>query len=153
MNSAYSVVGLFGGTSTQFIDIPFNETDTTPSIQRGNSSGIDRHQRVSMDRRPVLQQLRIHLFGVQRLGAARAGSLFPVGSAAANLNGIAFIRLHNPYHIKQYAVFGEGTYAITDALKLTAGLRFGTKFQQPGRRGETRIRHRFANAAPTYNSF
>jgi len=42
---------------------------------------------------------------------------------AANPNGVVF-NDNNPNVLKQTAVFGEGTYKITDMLKLTAGLRF-----------------------------
>ena len=42
---------------------------------------------------------------------------------AANPNGVVF-NDNNPNALKQSAVFGEGTYKFTDALKLTAGLRF-----------------------------
>jgi outer membrane receptor protein involved in Fe transport len=42
---------------------------------------------------------------------------------AANPNGVVF-NDNNPNVLKQSAIFGEGTYKFTDALKLTAGLRF-----------------------------
>jgi iron complex outermembrane recepter protein len=42
---------------------------------------------------------------------------------AANPDGVVF-NDNNPNVLKQSAVFGEGTYKFTDALKLTAGLRF-----------------------------
>jgi iron complex outermembrane recepter protein len=42
---------------------------------------------------------------------------------AANPNGIVF-NDNNPDTLKQAAVFGEATYKLTDALKLTAGLRY-----------------------------
>jgi iron complex outermembrane receptor protein len=51
-------------------------------------------------------------------------TLPPYPSAqAANPNGVVFDD-NNPNVLKQSAVFGEGTYKFTDALKLTAGLRF-----------------------------
>ena len=51
-------------------------------------------------------------------------SLPPYASAqAANPNGVVF-NDNNPNVLKQSAIFGEGTYKFTDALKLTAGLRF-----------------------------
>ena len=51
-------------------------------------------------------------------------SLPPYPSAqAANPNGVVF-NDNNPNVLKQSAVFGEGTYKFTDALKLTAGIRF-----------------------------
>jgi iron complex outermembrane receptor protein len=51
-------------------------------------------------------------------------SLPPYPSAqAANPNGVVF-NDNNPNVLKQSAIFGEGTYKFTDALKLTAGIRF-----------------------------
>ncbi len=46
-----------------------------------------------------------------------------VGGAAANPAGIVY-DTNNPYHVTQYAVFGQGTYQFTDAWSLTAGLRY-----------------------------
>jgi iron complex outermembrane recepter protein len=42
---------------------------------------------------------------------------------AANPNGVVF-NDNNPNELKQSAVFGETNYKLTDALKLTAGLRY-----------------------------
>jgi iron complex outermembrane recepter protein len=51
-------------------------------------------------------------------------TLPPYPSAqAANPNGVVF-NDNNPNVLKQSAIFGEGSYKFTDALKLTAGLRF-----------------------------
>jgi outer membrane receptor protein involved in Fe transport len=44
-------------------------------------------------------------------------------SEAANPNGVVF-NDNNPNVLKQDAIFGEGTYKISDTVKLTAGLRF-----------------------------
>ncbi len=46
-----------------------------------------------------------------------------VGGAAANPQGIVY-DAYNPYHVKQYAVFGEGSYLFTPNWKLTAGVRW-----------------------------
>jgi len=48
---------------------------------------------------------------------------FSAGGAAANPRGIIF-DAYNPYHITQYAVFGEASYKITNSIKLTGGLRW-----------------------------
>jgi iron complex outermembrane recepter protein len=71
-------------------------------------------------------------------GSCPSGSVGPVNSTlrfpdpslpqypsaqAANPNGVVF-NDNNPNVLKQSAVFGEGTYKFTDALKLTAGIRF-----------------------------
>ena len=44
-------------------------------------------------------------------------------ATSANPNGVVF-NDNNPNVLKQSAIFGEGTFHFTDALKLTAGLRF-----------------------------
>ena len=46
-----------------------------------------------------------------------------VGGVAANPTGIVYDS-YNPYHVKQYAVFGEGSFFFTPQWKLTAGLRW-----------------------------
>ena len=46
-----------------------------------------------------------------------------VGGQAANPNGI-FYDATQPYHITQYAGFGEASYKITDHWKATVGLRY-----------------------------
>jgi outer membrane receptor protein involved in Fe transport len=47
----------------------------------------------------------------------------PVFSAAENPAGIIFAA-HNPYRVRQFAVFTDGSYKITNTLKLSAGLRW-----------------------------
>ena len=46
-----------------------------------------------------------------------------VGGAAANPDGIVYAS-NNPYHMDQYAVFGEASYKLPYALKATVGLRY-----------------------------
>ena len=57
------------------------------------------------------------------LNQATAYAPISVGGAAANPEGIIF-NADNPYHMKQYAVFGDATFAITPTLRLKAGLRY-----------------------------
>lgn len=52
---------------------------------------------------------------------------FGAGTSAAVANGFPLnspYNAHLPYTIKQYAVFGEATYRVTDRLKATAGARY-----------------------------
>jgi len=52
---------------------------------------------------------------------------FGAGTSAAVANGFPLNSPYNarlPYDIKQYAVFGEATYQVTDRLKATAGARY-----------------------------
>ncbi|HWX32701.1 MAG TPA: TonB-dependent receptor [Steroidobacteraceae bacterium] len=144
----YSVVGLFGGTSTQFIDIPFNETDTT----RQFSEEI----RLASVGNSAFQWIGGLFFSnfesiFSEFNASVPLAYLSVGGAAANPNGIIY-QAHNPYHIKQYAIFGEGTYAFTDALKLTAGLRW-YKFQSRADEETSGFATNSGNAAATLNSF
>jgi iron complex outermembrane receptor protein len=46
-----------------------------------------------------------------------------VGGAAANPQGIVY-DADNPYHVAQYAIFGEVSYRLSDAWKVTTGLRY-----------------------------
>ena len=46
-----------------------------------------------------------------------------VGGTAANPQGIIY-DANNPYHVDQYAAFGEASYSILNSLKFTAGLRY-----------------------------
>ncbi len=45
------------------------------------------------------------------------------GGAAANPQGIIY-DANNPYHVDQYAVFGEASYRLLNTLTFTAGLRY-----------------------------
>jgi iron complex outermembrane receptor protein len=144
----YSVVGLFGGTSTQFIDIPFNETDTTRQFSeeiRLASVGTGAFQWIGGLFFSNFESI------FSEFNASVPLAYLSVGGAAANPNGIIY-QAHNPYHIKQYAVFGEGTYAITDALRLTAGLRW-YKFESRADEETSGFATDSGNAAPTFNSF
>lgn len=47
----------------------------------------------------------------------------PVFAGQGNPTGILFAS-NNPYWVRQYAVFGDGSFKITDTLKLSAGLRW-----------------------------
>jgi outer membrane receptor protein involved in Fe transport len=73
------------------------------------------------------------------------------GGAAANPDGIIY-QAHNPYHLKQYAAFGEGTYALTDTLKLTAGVRY-YKFDSRADEETSGFATDSGNAGTTLNSF
>lgn len=45
------------------------------------------------------------------------------GGCAANPQGYLY-NADNPFWVSQYALFGEGTYSVTDYIKATAGLRW-----------------------------
>ncbi|HUN24758.1 MAG TPA: TonB-dependent receptor [Steroidobacteraceae bacterium] len=144
----YSVVGLFGVTIPQFYDIPFNETDTT----RDFSQEI----RLASTGNGPLQWIGGVFFTDFESIFAEYNASVPLafistGGAAANPLGIIY-QAHNPYYIKQYAVFGEGTYALTDTLKLTAGLRW-YQFDSHADEETSGFATDSGNAGETLNSF
>jgi iron complex outermembrane recepter protein len=52
-----------------------------------------------------------------------ANPAFAAFTPGENPTGVAFAA-HNPYEIKQSALFADGSYSLTDTLKLSAGLRY-----------------------------
>jgi iron complex outermembrane recepter protein len=144
----YSVEGLFGGTPTGFLDIPFNETDST----RQFSEEI----RLASTGDGPLQWIGGFFFSkfesiFTEYNASIPLAYLSVGGAAANPDGIIY-QAHNPYHIKQYAVFGEGEYSFADRWKLTAGLRW-YKFDSRADEETAGFATDSGNAAATLNSF
>ena len=69
------------------------------------------------------------------------------GGAAANPTGIYYAS-NNPYHMKQYAAFGEASYKVTDKLKATVGLRY-YKFDTHVDEWQAGIGTATGNATPT----
>lgn len=144
----YSVVGLFGAKPTGFIDIPFNETDTSRQFSeeiRLASTGSGALQWIGGLYYSSFESI------FSEYNASVPLAYISVGGAAANPDGIIY-QAHNPYHMKQYAVFGEGTYAFTDALKLTAGLRW-YKFDSRADEETSGFATDSGNAGTTLNSF
>src|SRR5271168_3080834 len=116
----YSVVGLFGVSIPQFYQIPFNETDSTRQFSeeiRLASTGSGPFQWIGGLFFSKFESI------FSEYNASVPLAFIGAGGAAANPDGIIY-QAHNPYHLKQYAAFGEGTYALTDALKVTAGVRY-----------------------------
>ena len=56
-------------------------------------------------------------------GANPAYAAISFGGPAANPLGV-LAQANNPYHVKQYAIFGQTTYDLTSTLKGTIGLRW-----------------------------
>jgi iron complex outermembrane recepter protein len=52
-----------------------------------------------------------------------ANPAFATLTPGENPTGVAFAA-HNPYQIKQSALFADGSYKVTDSLKLSTGLRY-----------------------------
>ncbi len=144
----YSVEGLFGGTPTGFFNIPFNETDST----RQFSEEI----RLASTGDGPIQWIGGFFFSkfesiFSEYNASVPLAYLSVGGAAANPDGIIY-QAHNPYHIKQYAVFGEGEYSFAEHWKLSAGLRW-YKFDSRADEETAGFATDSGNAATTLNSF
>ena len=144
----YSVVGLFGVSIPQFYQIPFNETDST----RQFSEEI----RLASTGSGPLQWIGGLFFSkfesiFSEYNASVPLAFIGAGGAAANPDGIIY-QAHNPYHLKQYAAFGEGTYALTDTLKLTAGVRY-YKFDSRADEETSGFATDSGNAGTKLNSF
>jgi iron complex outermembrane recepter protein len=144
----YSVVGLFGATLPQFYEIPFSEVDSTRQFSeeiRLSSTGGGPFQWIG----------GLFFTNFESIFAETNNSVplafISTGGAAANPEGIIY-QSHNPYHIKQYAVFGEGNYSFTDSLKLTAGVRL-YKFQSRADEETAGFATASGNATPTLSSF
>jgi outer membrane receptor protein involved in Fe transport len=83
-------------------------------------------------------------------GHCPAGSEFGLGDPAANPEGLVF-NDNNPNILKQKAIFGETSYKLTPALKLTAGLRF-YKFDISNTSNQRGLGTASGNATPTLAS-
>jgi outer membrane receptor protein involved in Fe transport len=144
----YSVVGLFGASLPQYYQIPFNETDSTRQFSeeiRLASTGSGPWQWIG-----GLFFSRFESIFTE-YNASVPLAYISVGGAAANPDGIIY-QAHNPYHMKQYAAFGESSYAFTDELKLTAGVRY-YKFDSRADEETSGFATDSGNAGATYNSF
>ncbi len=144
----YSVVGLFGASIPEFYQIPFNETDSTEQFSeeiRLASTGSGPLQWIG----GVFFSKFESIFTEYNASAPLA--FISVGGAAANPTGIIY-QAHNPYQMKQYAAFGEGTYALTDNLKLTAGVRY-YKYDSRADEETSGFATDSGNAGVTLNSF
>lgn len=73
------------------------------------------------------------------------------GGAAANPTGILY-DAYNPFHVNQYAVFGEGSYKFADSWKLTTGVRW-YDFQTNVDEWQNGIGTATGNASATVESF
>ncbi|HEX4585349.1 MAG TPA: TonB-dependent receptor [Burkholderiaceae bacterium] len=114
----YSFFPLFG-IPAQFGPILFNETDATHQLSeevRLTSTGDGAFQWIVGAFYARFESV------FNEYSAWQPIAQYSLGGAAANPAGIIY-QAHNPYRIKQSALFGEDTYAFTDQLKLTTGVR------------------------------
>ena len=116
----YSLLNYFGLPDTAYAPATFTEQDISNQLSeeiRLSSSGDGPFQWLGGAFYSRLESIYHDTNEASELAD------LSVGGAAANPRGIIYDS-HNPYHVDQYAVFGEASYKLTDELKLTAGLRY-----------------------------
>lgn len=116
----FSLLPLYGAALTQFYTSPFSETDTTHQFSE--------ELRLASSGEGAFQWIGGAFFSKFESIFAEYNASVPLvstipGAIDANPDGILY-QANNPYHIKQYAIFGEGSYAFTANWKLTAGARW-----------------------------
>jgi iron complex outermembrane recepter protein len=144
----YSLVPLYGATLTQFYTSPFSEQDTTQQYSeelRLASTGSGPVQWIA----GVFLSRFKSIFGEYNASIPIVSTV--PGQLAVNPAGILY-QANNPYHVNQYAVFGEGTYAFADNWKLTAGARW-YKFDSHADEETEGYLATSGNATPLLNSF
>jgi iron complex outermembrane recepter protein len=110
----YSFFPLFG-IPAQFLPILFNETDSTHQLSE--------EVRLTSSSDGPLQWIVGAFYANFESTFWEYSASGSLASLPLNPLGIIY-QAHNPYHMKQYAIFGESTYEVTDHIKLTAGLRW-----------------------------
>jgi iron complex outermembrane receptor protein len=146
----YSNLQLFfpAGAPKNYLPIPFSEIDSSRQVSeelRLASSGSGPLQWIVGGFFSNFSSIFVEDNSSQPTADLSAGG------AAANPTGIIY-QAHNPYHIKQYAVFGEGTYTLSNAWKVTAGLRW-YRFDSVVDEETSGYATSSGNATPTFNSF
>jgi iron complex outermembrane recepter protein len=144
----YSLLPLYGASSTQFYASPFSEIDTTRQFSE--------ELRLASTGKGAFQWIGGAFFSSFESIFAENNNSVPVisgipGQLAVNPDGILY-QAHNPYHIKQYAIFGEGTYAFADNWKLTGGARW-YKFDSRADEETSGFFALSGNATPLLNTF
>src|SRR6185437_4007362 len=107
---------LYGAAVGAFYASPFTEADTTQQYSE--------ELRLASSGAGPLQWIAGAFFSDFKSIFAEHNASVPListipGQLAVNPDGILYQAL-NPYRIKEYAVFGEGTYALADNWKVTA---------------------------------
>jgi iron complex outermembrane recepter protein len=144
----YSLLPLYGFPISQFYPSAFNETDTTQQFSE--------ELRLASTGSAPFSWIGGLFYSHFKSVFAESNDLVPFvatipGALAVNPDGVLY-QANNPYHIKQYAVFGEATYAFTDNWKLTAGARW-YRFDSVTNEETTGLLATSGNATPLLNTF
>jgi iron complex outermembrane recepter protein len=144
----YSLVPLYGYSISQFYPSPFNETDTTYQFSeelRLASTGNGPLQWIAGAFFSHFESVFNESNNVPDFVATIPGAL------ADNPQGILY-QAHNPYHIKQYAIFGEVNYSFADNWKVTTGVRW-YRFDSQADEETEGLLATTGNATPLLNTF
>jgi iron complex outermembrane recepter protein len=144
----YSLLPLYGVTISQFYPNVFNETDTTRQFSE--------ELRLASTGSGPFQWIAGGFFSHFESIFAEYNASVPIVSTvpaqlAVNPTGILY-QANNPYHVNQYAIFGEGNYAFTDNWKLTVGARW-YKFESRADEETSGFLATSGNATPLLNTF
>ena len=144
----FSLLPLYNFTPTQYYSAPFNETDTTRQFS-------EELRLVSKGDGP----LRWTVGGFySNFKSVFAESNYLPAFVATTPNGLTdnplgtLYQANNPYYIKQYGLFGEGTYSFGEGFKLTAGARW-YKFESRANEETTGLLALSGNGTPFLSSF
>ena len=144
----YSVINLYGFPDSSYLPVTFSEFDTTRQFSqelRLSSNGTGALEWIA----GAFYSRFESIFEEVNDAAPLAG--LSSGGATANPLGIIY-QAHNPYHIKQAAIFGEASYKFDNGLKLTGGLRWYS-FKTEVDEESSGIATASGNATPTLSSF
>ncbi len=116
----YSLLNSFGLSPAGYVPTTFTEEDLSDQFSeelRLASNGTGRLKWLAGVFYSRLESI------YRDTNQAPGDAYLSVGGAQANPRGIIY-DANNPYHVDQYAVFGEGSYKILPSLTFTAGLRY-----------------------------
>ena len=116
----YSLLPLYGVSISQFYPNAFNETDTTQQFSE--------ELRIASTGTGPLQWIAGGFYSHFKSIFAEYNASVPIvanvpAQLAINPTGILY-QANNPYHVNQYAIFGEGNYSFAENWKLTVGARW-----------------------------
>ena len=144
----YSLLPLYGYATSQYYTSPFNETDTTHQFS-------EELRLVSKGAGPLRWTVGAFYSHFESIFAESNNlpqfvATIP-GALAANPDGVLY-QANNPYRIKQYGLFGEGTYSFGGGWKLTAGARW-YKFESTANEETTGLLALSGNETPYLSTF
>jgi iron complex outermembrane recepter protein len=144
----YSLLPLYGVTISQFYPNAFNETDTTRQYSeelRIASAGDGPFQWIAGGFYSHFESIFAEYNASVPIVATVPAQL------AINPTGILY-QANNPYHVNQYAIFGEGNYAFNENWKLTVGARW-YKFDSRADEETSGFLATSGSAVPLLNTF